>query len=116
MLLVKRNEGPEYPNSEKRRKCNDNKELWRSMDDLKRVGAIKYEEFFRDFMETNQLCIFSSELTKDWRSRKEWVKDGKPNFDFLSKEFGNINLVLQFELTLIYFFNELVKTLSFCFA
>lgn len=86
------------------------------MDDLKRVGAIKYEEFFRDFMETNQFCIFSSELTKDWRSRKEWVKDGKPNFDFLSKEFGNINLVLQFELTLIYFFNELVKTLSFCFA
>ncbi|KAL9958455.1 hypothetical protein ACROYT_G035470 [Oculina patagonica] len=59
------------------------------MDDLERVGAIKYEEFFRDFLEPNQLCIFSSELTQHWRSRKEWVKDGKPNLDFLSNEYGH---------------------------
>jgi len=58
------------------------------MDDLERVGTVKYEEFFRDFLEPNQLCIFSSELTKDWRSRKDWVTDGRPNFDLLSKEFG----------------------------
>lgn len=64
------------------------------MDDLKRVGAIKYEEFFEDFLETNQLCIFSSELTQHWRSRKEWVEDGKPNLDFLTKEFGNYKSVL----------------------
>lgn len=60
------------------------------MDYLKRVGAIKYEEFFRDFLEANKVCIFSSELTEHWRSRKEWVTaDGKPNLEFLSNEFGN---------------------------
>ncbi|XP_020620520.1 jmjC domain-containing protein 4-like isoform X2 [Orbicella faveolata] len=59
------------------------------MDDLKRIGAIKCREFFEFFLETNQLCIFSSELTQHWRSRKEWVKDGKPDLDYLSKEFGH---------------------------
>ena len=63
------------------------------MDDLKRVGAINYKEFFEVFLETNQLCIFSSQLTQHWRSRKEWVKDGKPDLDFLSKEFGNYKSV-----------------------
>ena len=63
------------------------------MDDLERVGTIKYEEFFREFLEPNQLCIFSSELTKDWRSRKEWIIDGRPNFDLLLKEFGKSQLL-----------------------
>ena len=58
------------------------------MDDLQRLGTIKHEEFFRDYLEANQLCIFSSELTKHWRSREEWVSDGRPNVEFLSKEFG----------------------------
>ena len=61
------------------------------MDDLERVGCIKYEEFFRDYLEANQLCIFSSELTKHWRSRKEWVTDGKPNLGFLANKFGEFS-------------------------
>lgn len=65
------------------------------MDDLERLGAIEYEKFFRDFLKANQLCIFSSELTQHWRSRKEWVEDGKPNLDFLSNEFGNYKLVSE---------------------
>ena len=60
-------------------------------DDLERVGVIKYEEFFRDFLEANKLCVFSSEVTQHWRSRKEWVKDGRPNFEFLSNHFGNFS-------------------------
>jgi len=65
------------------------------MDDLKRIGAVTYKEFFEFFLETNQLCIFSTELTQHWRSRKEWVKDGKPDLDYLSKEFGNYESVLK---------------------
>ena len=61
-------------------------------DNLERVGVIKYEEFFRDFLEANKLCIFSSEVTQHWRSRKEWVIDGRPNFEFLSNHFGNFCL------------------------
>lgn len=58
------------------------------MDDIERIGSIKYEEFFRSYLEANQLCIFSSELTKHWRSRNEWVSNGRPNLEFLSKTFG----------------------------
>lgn len=65
------------------------------MDELKRLSDLKYEEFFRDYMEANQLCIFSSELTKHWRSRKEWVINGRPNFGFFMKEFGNSALILM---------------------
>ena len=65
------------------------------MDDLKRIGAVTYREFSEYFLEANQLCIFSSELTQHWRSRKEWVKDGKPDLDYLSKEFGNYESVFK---------------------
>ena len=58
------------------------------MDDIERIGSIKYEEFLRSYLEGNQLCIFSSELTKHWRSRNEWVSNGRPNLEFLSKTFG----------------------------
>lgn len=59
------------------------------MDDIERIGSLKYEEFFRNYLEANQLCIFSSELTKHWRSRNEWVSNGRPNLEFLSKTFGH---------------------------
>lgn len=59
------------------------------MDDLERIGTIKYEEFFRDFLEANQPCVFSSEVTEHWRSRQEWIIDQRPHFEFLSKEFGD---------------------------
>lgn len=62
------------------------------MDDLERIGTIKYEEFFRDFLEPNQPCVFSSEVTEHWRSRQEWIIDQRPHFEFLSKEFGNFNI------------------------
>lgn len=59
------------------------------MDDVTRVHAITYGDFFRDFLEANQLCVFSSEITEDWQSRKEWVTNGKPNLEFLSNRFGH---------------------------
>lgn len=64
------------------------KENYTSMDDVTRVHTITYGDFFRDFLLENQLCVFSSEITEDWRSRKEWVTNGKPNLEFLSNRFG----------------------------
>lgn len=59
------------------------------MDDVTRVHTITYGDFFKDFLLANQLCVFSSEITEDWRSRKEWVTNGKPNLEFLSNRFGH---------------------------
>ncbi|XP_067018397.1 2-oxoglutarate and iron-dependent oxygenase JMJD4-like isoform X3 [Acropora muricata] len=59
------------------------------MDDVTRMHTITYGDFFRDFLLANQLCVFSSEITEDWRSRKEWVTNGKPNLEFLSNRFGH---------------------------
>lgn len=59
------------------------------MDDVERVGAITYEDFFRDYLEANQLCVFSTEVTEHWRSRKEWVMNGRPYLEILSNQFGH---------------------------
>lgn len=59
------------------------------MDDVERVGAITYEDFFRDYLEANQLCVFSTEVTQHWRSRKEWVMNGRPHLEILSNQFGH---------------------------
>ena len=53
-----------------------------------RIEAIRYDEFFSQFMLSNKMCVFSNEMTRSWRSRKEWVRNGKPNFEFLSDRFG----------------------------
>ena len=57
-------------------------------DTLERLGPIGYDDFFKDYLMQNRLCIFSSDLTKNWRSRLEWVKDSRPDYDFLEKSFG----------------------------
>lgn len=57
-------------------------------DTLERIGAIEYDDFFKDYLLKNRLCVISSELTKKWRSRLEWVSDGRPNYDFLEECFG----------------------------
>ena len=82
------------------------------MDDLERVGTIKFEEFFRDFLEANQPCVFSSDVTEHWRSRQEWVIDRRPDFEFLSKEFGNFNLHCMLPQK---FFEKLKSVAKTCF-
>lgn len=50
-----------------------------------------YNDFLRNVLLSNQLCVLTSEATVNWRSRKEWVsKDGSPNFEFLCKAFGKL--------------------------
>ncbi|XP_048579170.1 2-oxoglutarate and iron-dependent oxygenase JMJD4 isoform X2 [Nematostella vectensis] len=54
-----------------------------------RVGKISYEAFLTDYLQPNKLCVFSCELTQEWKCRKEWVVNGEPNFEFLHQNFGN---------------------------
>ncbi|KAK9979882.1 hypothetical protein ABG768_013290 [Culter alburnus] len=49
---------------------------------------IPYSKFFKNYLITNQPCMFSKRFTEDWNCRKNWVTiDGKPNLQRLLHEF-----------------------------
>ncbi|XP_051734484.1 2-oxoglutarate and iron-dependent oxygenase JMJD4 [Ctenopharyngodon idella] len=49
---------------------------------------IPYSKFFKNYLITNQPCMFSKKFTEDWNCRKNWVTiDGKPNLQRLLHEF-----------------------------
>ena len=48
-----------------------------------------YDELFRTIFTKNQLCVVSPHATASWKSRQLWVSsDGSPDFDYISKTFG----------------------------
>ncbi|XP_071448147.1 2-oxoglutarate and iron-dependent oxygenase JMJD4 [Hetaerina americana] len=51
-------------------------------------GDVPYSEFFHKYMANNIPCIFEESVTKSWLSRKLWVKDELPNFEYLRENFG----------------------------
>ncbi|XP_060064308.1 2-oxoglutarate and iron-dependent oxygenase JMJD4-like [Ylistrum balloti] len=52
---------------------------------------ITYDDFFQQYLLQNRPCIFSSELTQGWFSRRDWVDKatGKPDLTFLKEQFGD---------------------------
>ncbi|XP_065051481.1 2-oxoglutarate and iron-dependent oxygenase JMJD4-like isoform X2 [Rhopilema esculentum] len=48
---------------------------------------LSLEQFQERYLRLNKPCVFSGKFTKGWRSRIEWVKDGKPNAKYLSDNF-----------------------------
>eukprot|EP00118_Oscarella_pearsei_P016132 m.151236 g.151236 ORF g.151236 m.151236 type:complete len:76 (+) comp38580_c0_seq10:25-252(+) len=52
-------------------------------------GKLCPEEFFARFLLRNKPCVIGSEITETWKARKRWVKDGKPNLQYLIDNFGN---------------------------
>eukprot|EP00118_Oscarella_pearsei_P016133 m.151223 g.151223 ORF g.151223 m.151223 type:complete len:407 (+) comp38580_c0_seq2:25-1245(+) len=51
-------------------------------------GKLCPEEFFARFLLRNKPCVIGSEITETWKARKRWVKDGKPNLQYLIDNFG----------------------------
>ena len=48
-----------------------------------------FEYFVEEFLLNNRPCLFDESLTRQWPSRQLWVDDqGRPNLDYLSKEYG----------------------------
>eukprot|EP00794_Sanderia_malayensis_P017460 gene17460-19207_t len=47
------------------------------------------EDFHKLYLSGNKPCVLHKDLTKDWRSRQEWVVNGKPNFSHLREHFGS---------------------------
>lgn len=51
--------------------------------------SLSYDEFFREYLEKNTPCVFSSRFTEEWRARRAWVAgDGTPDVDYLVRHFG----------------------------
>uniref|UniRef100_A0A0A9VXW8 2-oxoglutarate and iron-dependent oxygenase JMJD4 n=1 Tax=Lygus hesperus TaxID=30085 RepID=A0A0A9VXW8_LYGHE len=51
------------------------------------AADISYKEFFAEYLFQNRPCLLKN-ISQDWACQKEWVKDGKPNFDWLSRRYG----------------------------
>lgn len=50
---------------------------------------LSYDEFFREFLEKNRPCVFSSSFTQEWLAREDWVTPSNtPNVEFLRNHFG----------------------------
>ena len=56
---------------------------------------LSLDQFQERYLRLNKPCVFSGTFTKGWRSRIEWVKDGKPNAKYLSDKFGNFDFSKQ---------------------
>ncbi|XP_037778337.1 2-oxoglutarate and iron-dependent oxygenase JMJD4-like [Penaeus monodon] len=51
---------------------------------------LSYDEFFREFLEKNRPCVFSSSFTQEWLAREDWVTPSNtPNVEFLRNHFGD---------------------------
>lgn len=51
--------------------------------------SFSYNEFFWDFMNSNELVIIEN-VSNNWPCRKDWVKGDNVNFDYLSDKFKNL--------------------------
>ena len=62
-----------------------------------------YLTFVEEFLLKNEPCVFLEAVTNGWRARREWQRDGKPDLEYLAKEFGEqikISLSLSLSLSL----------------
>ncbi|XP_064112143.1 2-oxoglutarate and iron-dependent oxygenase JMJD4-like isoform X2 [Macrobrachium nipponense] len=54
---------------------------------------ISYDDFFREFLEKNKPCVFSSEFTREWRARSDWVTPiGIPDVQYFVEQFGDADV------------------------
>ncbi|KAJ8975231.1 hypothetical protein NQ317_014660 [Molorchus minor] len=52
-----------------------------------------YNDFFEKCMVVNAPCIIKS-ITNQWEASDLWVKEGKPDFDYLSRKYGPSNVTI----------------------
>ena len=44
--------------------------------------------FVEMFLSKNEACLFGGEVTSGWKARQLWQREGKPDLEYLRKEFG----------------------------
>lgn len=61
------------------------------VDFIEKPDSFSYADFFKGYLLPNLPCVFSSAFTEDWGSRRLWVTpNGKPNFDYLLQNYGDV--------------------------
>ncbi|XP_060638673.2 2-oxoglutarate and iron-dependent oxygenase JMJD4 [Anolis sagrei] len=64
-------------------------QLHEHVDYIEKPEIFTYADFFKDYLIPNDPCVFSAKFTEGWGSRRNWVTpDGKPNFEYLLRTFG----------------------------
>ena len=48
-----------------------------------------YLTFVEEFLLQNEPCVFPEALTRSWRARREWQRDGRPDLEYLAAQFGD---------------------------
>ena len=51
-----------------------------------------YTEFYEQYLVKNQLCLLSGPFTDSWPCRELWVRDGKPNWEYLLEIYGSFEI------------------------
>ena len=67
---------------------NEKKQLYLDSEIFRIHQHLEYSDFFCNFLLRNRPCLFSSEFTKNWASRRDWVTGGEgstPNLNFIEK-------------------------------
>lgn len=61
------------------------------VDFIENPDSFSYSDFFKGYLLPNVPCVFSSAFTETWGSRRHWVTpSGKPNFDYLLRNYGDV--------------------------
>nr|CAI5818055.1 unnamed protein product [Callosobruchus analis] len=50
--------------------------------------GLKYNDFFKDFVVANIPCIIKG-IGNTWESSRNWIKNGKPNYEYLLHKYGS---------------------------
>ena len=74
------------------------------------LSGLSEEEFFGKFLLTNKPCLFDAQMTREWRSRREWVTEGKPDVKYLKTMFGMYLLCIGRSTKMFYDWFSVVST------
>ncbi|CAH1957244.1 unnamed protein product [Acanthoscelides obtectus] len=55
--------------------------------------SLTYNDFFQNFMVANVPCIIKG-IGNTWESSRDWVKDGRPNYDYLMQKYGSYHVTV----------------------
>ncbi|XP_045179491.2 2-oxoglutarate and iron-dependent oxygenase JMJD4-like [Mercenaria mercenaria] len=71
-------------------KINFLREKSYKLETFEKVKEIDYNNFFKEYLLANKPCIFTPDVTMQWKSRKDWVMENHtPNYTFLRALFGD---------------------------
>ena len=59
--------------------------------DIPRLSiADGFYHFMQRYLLPNQPCMLEEQYTSEWKARKLWQKEGRPDFEYLKKTFGQL--------------------------